>query len=121
MDYVDQHIQRMAKVKSVAPESLAGYRKMLASTVQGSDSHLDWNSRQVYLALGQLMTAAALMGVDACPMEGIQTDAYDQLLGLAGTGYRSVVGCALGYRDASDKAASAKKLRFSVDEVVQRL
>jgi nitroreductase len=82
---------------------------------------LDWNSRQVYLALGQLMTAAALMGVDACPMEGIQTDAYDQLLGLAGTGYRSVVGCALGYRDASDKAASAKKLRFSVDEVVQRL
>lgn len=121
LDYVDQHIQRMANLKGVAPESLAGYRKMLASTVQGLDSHLDWNSRQVYLALGQLMTAAALMGVDACPMEGIQTEAYDQLLGLSGTGYRSVVGCALGYRDTSDKAASAKKLRFSVDEVVQRL
>lgn len=121
LEYVDQHIQRMAELKGVTPESLAGYRKMLVGTVQGSDSHLDWNSRQVYLALGQLMTTAALIGVDACPMEGIQTEAYDQLLGLTGTGYRSVVGCALGYRDLNDKAAAAKKFRFSVDEVVQRL
>ena len=43
-----------------------------------------WNIRQVYIALGQLMTSAAVLGIDACPMEGISAAAYDRVLGLEG-------------------------------------
>ena len=59
-----------------------------------------WNIRQVYIALGQLMAAAAVLGIDACPMEGISAAAYDRILGLEDSGYATVVACALGYRAA---------------------
>lgn len=119
--YIDSHIQQIVETRQIHLESLAGYRKMLVATISSMDTHLDWNARQVYLALGQLMTAAALLGVDCCPMEGIQTDQYDRLLGLDGSGYRSVVGCALGYRDPTDTNATLKKVRFSSSEVLQKI
>ncbi|MBX3422871.1 MAG: NAD(P)H-dependent oxidoreductase [Pirellulaceae bacterium] len=119
--YIDQHVQQTADARGVLPAALAGYRRMLLSAIAQSESHLDWNSRQVYLALGQLLTAAAILGVDACPLEGIQLDAYDKLLGLEALGYRSVVGCALGYRDPSDVDATKHKVRFATQQIIQRV
>ncbi len=58
------------------------------------------------------MTAAAMVGVDSCPMEGLDMAAYDQLLGLTDTPFTTVVGCALGYRSPNDKYAGAPKVRF---------
>jgi hypothetical protein len=52
-------------------------------------------------------------------MEGIQTADYDRMLKLQDSGFTCVVGCAMGYRAADDKYASAKKVRFDVDLVVQ--
>ena len=43
---------------------------------------LAWAKNQVYIALGQFMTSAAVLGVDACPMEGIVHAEYDRILGL---------------------------------------
>lgn len=120
-DYIDVHIQQIADIRQIQVESMSGYRKMLVSTITSKDQHLDWNARQVYLALGQLMTAAALLGVDTCPMEGIQTEQYDRILGLEGSGYTSLVGCALGYRDPSDKYATFKKVRFAPNEVIHEI
>ena len=51
-------------------------------------------------------------------MEGIDTDEYDKILDLTGTGYASVVGCAAGYR-ADDPTAQMKKVRFPKAEVIQ--
>jgi nitroreductase len=65
------------------------------------------------------MTVAALLDVDACPMEGIDKDAYDRILGLNGTGYRTVVTLALGYRSADDKYARLAKVRYDVAELVK--
>lgn len=118
-DYISDQIQQIASARNVSIESLAGYRKMLLSAIGGVESHFDWNARQVYLALGQLMSAAALLGIDSCPMEGINPSEYDRLLGLANSGYRSVVGCALGFRDPSDHYASMKKVRFETSQVIQ--
>lgn len=118
-DYIDDQIQLIAKVRNIPPQSLSSYRKMLLSVIDSESSHFEWNARQVYLALGQLMSAAALLGIDTCPMEGINLSEYDRLLGLADSGYRSVVGCALGYRDSSDKYASMNKVRFESSQVIQ--
>jgi len=59
------------------------------------------------------------MGIDACPMEGIVQDKYDETLGLAAKGLTSVVACPIGYRSTSDKYATAPKVRFSTEEMVE--
>jgi nitroreductase len=77
-----------------------------------------WNTRQVYIALGQLMTAAAVLNIDSCPLEGISPSDYDQVLGLSGTGYKTVVACALGIRSSDDKYATAPKARYPREHVI---
>lgn len=76
-----------------------------------------WIDRQVYIALGTLMFAAAAKGVDTCPMEGIDAAALDQALGLREKGLRVVVLCALGYSGADDFNARLPKSRLE-DELV---
>ncbi|MGO9200281.1 MAG: nitroreductase family protein [Limisphaerales bacterium] len=81
----------------------------------------DWTVRQAYTALGSLLTCAALLGVDACPMEGFAPAEFDEILGLAGQGLRSAVACALGYRSSSDKYASAPKVRLPRSQLVRTI
>jgi len=121
---VDHFIQRVAEVRGVTPESLHGYRAlMVGDIVTGPRSEMasEWAARQAYIALGHLMTAAALLGVDACPMEGFAPPKFDEILKLSGTGYHSVVACALGYRSPNDKYASLPKVRLPADELIQRI
>jgi hypothetical protein len=54
-------------------------------------------------------------------MEGIEPAKYDDILGLTGTGYATVVACAAGYRAADDKYAGLPKVRFPASEVIQHL
>lgn len=77
------------------------------------DQDLDvWVDRQVYIALGNLLMAAGAVGVDACPMEGIDVRALDAALGLREQGLRSVVMVALGYSSAEDFNAKLPKSRL---------
>jgi nitroreductase len=118
---IDRHLARTAEVRGVPIEKLAGFRKMMATTLQppcGFDINA-WATNQVYLALGFFMTAAAMLGVDTCPMEGFEPAKYDELLGLGEQGYASVVLCAVGYRAADDKAAMAPKVRYHKEDVVR--
>ena len=120
-DYIDNYIAFTETSRGLPSGALAGFRKMLAASVESMHSHFEWNCRQVYIALGQLMTAAAMVGVDSCPMEGIVAEGYDKLLGLDGSGYRTVVACALGYRHPDDAYAVAKKVRFATEMVIERV
>ncbi len=123
-DHVDRHIQRMIEVRGVAPESLVKFRAMTMGNLDKARAAgtLDtWQAHQIYIALGQFMAAAAVLGVDTCPMEGIEPAKYDELLGLAGTDYGTVVACAAGYRLPDDKYAVAKKVRFRTEDVVVRI
>jgi nitroreductase len=121
---VDKFIERVSKVRGVPAESLGAYRGMMLSDVvngpRGKIAH-EWATRQAYIALGNLMTAAAVLGVDACPMEGLVPTEYDRVLGLEGTDFKTVVACALGYRAAGDKYASLPKVRFDTAELVQTI
>jgi nitroreductase len=121
-EYIDQFLNQIAAVREVPVESLAPYRKMILGFMESSQgNHLAWSKNQAYIALGQLMASAAVLGIDACPMEGIVTSEYDQLLGISNTNFTAVVGCAMGYRHPDDKYASAAKVRFDAREVVIRL
>lgn len=120
--YLDFFFQEISKTRGVPAESLAGYRKAIGSdllTGPRSKMVLEWATRQTYIALGNLMTCAAFLNIDACPMEGIVPPKYDEILGLEKTPYRTTVALALGYRSSEDKYAMAKKVRFSKDQLIQ--
>jgi nitroreductase len=80
--HVDRFVARTAEVRGSSVESLAGYRNIMVNdVVNGARSfHInEWATRQTYIALGNFMTSAALLGVDTCPMEGIEPVNYDYL------------------------------------------
>lgn len=120
---VERHVRRTAAVRGVTPESLDKFRSMIAGFIGRArdQGRLDqWQEHQVYIALGQFMAAAALVGIDTCPMEGIEPAKYDSILGLEGSGYATVVACAAGYRSADDKYAEVPKVRFAAEDVIVR-
>jgi nitroreductase len=121
---VDNWIQRLSQVRKMPAEMLAAYRGMMVGDVvhgsRGKISH-EWAIRQTYIALGNLMTCAAVLGVDACPMEGIVPHEYDNVLGLQGSGFATAVACALGYRADNDKYAALPKVRFDASELVRKI
>ncbi len=117
---IETWINRMAEAQNKTADELAPLKGMIAGfaeTMSCENRHA-WNVRQVYVALGQLMTSAAVLGIDACPMEGISATAYDRILGLEGSGYATAVACALGYRAADDKYAATPKARFERAKVI---
>lgn len=121
---VRRHIERTAELHGTPLEKLAGYEKVVAGFIEKPPYPLDiraWSTRQVYLALGNFMTAAALLGVDTCPMEGIDPAAYDDALGLTGTGYYTVAACPSGYRSGDDKSGLRPKVRYHAHEVIAHL
>jgi nitroreductase len=118
---VDAHVRRTAEVRGIPVESLAGLRTMaVRSIVQGmTDSERRiWAGNQAYIALGNLITSAALLGIDATPMEGIEKGRYDDILGLRERGLATSVIATLGYRAAGDKYATTPKVRFARNQVV---
>jgi nitroreductase len=121
---VDKLIRRTVEIRGVSSDALNPYRgMMLGDIVHGPRSKTahEWAARQAYIALGNLMTCAAVLGVDACPMEGFVPIEYDRVLNLNGSGYATVVACALGYRSTGDKYAKLAKVRFNVKDIVQTI
>ena len=80
-----------------------------------------WAQNQVYIALGQLMTTCAVLGIDACPLEGIIQSKYDEILSLADTDYETCVVCAVGYRADECYMGKLPKVRNTLESVVERL
>lgn len=76
-----------------------------------------WMEKQVYLALGGLLLSAALLHIDATPMEGFDTAALDEALGLHEKGLTSVVLVSLGYRSEQDFNAALPKSRLAQDKI----
>ena len=119
---IDAFIHRIAEVRGGTPDALAGYRNMMVGdVVNGARSKIVtwWAKMQAYIALGNAMTCAALLGVDSCPMEGCVAEKYDELLGLAKDGLTTAVLLPLGYRAESDRYASLPKVRFKTEDVVE--
>jgi nitroreductase len=123
-DYV-KHLNK--KVKKLPDDVIATITPRYKE-FQESDLHLfesdrtlfDWTSKQTYIALGNMMTAAALIGIDSCPIEGFNYDKVHNILeeeGLLENGKFDIsVMVAFGYRAAEPKRP---KSRQSIEDIVQ--
>jgi nitroreductase len=121
-EHVDKWVKRVGEVRPRSPESLQEYREHIVSgIIDGYRSlHVNtWASDQTFIALGTLLMSAALLKIDACPMEGFDKRAYDEILGLGKRGFSAVVSCAVGYRLEADKYAHAAKVRFATQDVIE--
>src|SRR5260370_36149707 len=110
---IEAYLSRIDEVRGVPRESLAGLHDMLTGAViQGMNNAARnaWAARQAYIALGNFLNSAALLGIDAGPMEGIDPAKYNEILGLDGQGLSAVVACAAGYRAADDEYAALPKV-----------
>ncbi|WP_299284898.1 NAD(P)H-dependent oxidoreductase [uncultured Tateyamaria sp.] len=117
---VEDYVCELAAARGVEPSKMADLEAKAKAYVgtMTADVRVDWAKRQAYLAVGQLLTAAAILGVDACPMEGFSAADYDRILGLTERGQTTTLLIAAGYRAADDRFASLPKFRRSTGEFV---
>ncbi|MEI7483140.1 MAG: nitroreductase family protein [Ignavibacteriota bacterium] len=122
--HADEYLENIALTRGVTPESLNGFKGMLMGIVNGrsKEEKYEWSARQVYLALGTALAAAALEQVDSTPMEGFVPDEVDKILDLNSKGLKSVALLTLGFRDTeNDHLAEAKKVRRSAEKLFVNL
>jgi nitroreductase len=120
---VERYVARFSEVRGTPPGSLEGLKRTLVGFITNSQISKDlagWNAHQVYIALGQFMVAAAMLGIDTCALEGIDTAAYDRLLGCEGSPFTTLCVCTAGHRLATDRNATAAKVRYAKDQVIER-
>lgn len=91
------------------------YAKHLAKTLSSDENIYAWTSKQSYIALGNMMTAAAFVGIDSCPIEGFEKDNVEDVLGLDTSKYQVAVIVPFGYRINEQPT----QLRLPFDEVVE--
>lgn len=117
--YVKNFIDFVAEKRQIARENLAGYEQMLVGNVTrlDEDQRLIWSNKQAYIALGVLLTAAAEMGIDACPMEGFNAAQFDEILGLKEKGLTTAVIAAIGFRAEDDNYSKLVKVRKPEEEL----
>lgn len=119
---VAPYIDRIAEVRNMPKGQLEGLENMIKGYLKEPPYPLQpdsWSAKQVYIALGFFLYSAALLGVDACPMEGFVPAKFDEILGLPEQGYAATVLCAAGYRAEDDKYADLAKVRYETEDVVQ--
>lgn len=119
---INRLIELTATTRSIATEKLAGYRQMMiGDLIQGPRQAViqNWAANQAYIALGNFLTAAALLGIDTCPLEGIVPSAYDEILQVTGSGYQTVVAAVAGYRSEADVYAQLAKVRYPAAELLE--
>jgi nitroreductase len=122
LGHVDKYIHRISEVRSIPKESLDGFKGMMVDKLVNNmpkEKSESWSQRQAYIAMGFLLETAALLKIDACPMEGLDPAAYDKILGLEGSGWKSVATVALGYRHHEDGSQNYKKVRFEDDQLIK--
>lgn len=104
--YVDDY---MRSVQSLSDEAraarLARFRQFQENDLrllEAPRALREWATRQTYIALANMLTAAALMGVDSCPVEGFNLEQLEDLLAQEGcldtTTWGVAVMAAFGYR-----------------------
>ena len=119
---VEHYMARIGEVRGVERARLDGFANVIKGDVVNGPRHAmakEWCARQAYIALGQLMTVAALASIDVCPMEGFSPDQFTEILGLGARGYAAVVAATVGHRAPDDGAASLPKVRFPAGELIE--
>jgi len=122
-DHIEEFARTEANLRNRSEEQIERKIKSTKAYISrmNPDELLQWNSRQAYIAMGTLLSAAALMKVDACPMEGIIPKEYDRILQLEHVNLQCLAVVTLGFRSADDSFSSQTKFRFPKGQIIKTI
>lgn len=114
-EHVDEYIDRIAYTQMINSDGLKGYGDFIKADIKKKtrEELKAWSEKQTYLALNNLLIACAELKIDACPMEGFDNEAYNELLGLDQLDLHAAVIAPVGYRSVEDETQFRKKVRKS--------
>ena len=117
--YVKRYINQIVEIREIDHTSIAPFEEVILNTIahQTEDQKIGWAHKQAYLALGVLLTAAAELQIDSCPMEGFNSGKFDEILGLKEKGLTTSVIAPIGFRSADDAYSQMKKVRKSENDL----
>ncbi len=118
-ELVDSYVSNVSTTRNIPEESLKEYSDFMKSNLLDLSKEVkeNWTAKQAYIALGNLMQAAAELKIDTCPTEGFEADKYDEILGLAAKGLTATVVLPIGYRSEKDQTQHYAKVRKSKEEL----
>lgn len=118
-DAIDKYIRRIGITRDIPVESLAGFGSYMKGTINNlaEDAKNIWASKQTYLALGNLLNAAAELKIDVTPMEGFNPAQVNEILELDKLGLNASLMATIGYRHEEDATQHQKKVRKSNEEL----
>jgi nitroreductase len=116
---INNYIERISKTREVPTEAIQGYGDFMKSKILGltPEQQAIWTSKQTYLALGNLINAAAELKIDATPMEGFEPEKYNDVLNLNALNLNASLVATIGYRHEEDANQHVKKVRKSKEEL----
>lgn len=118
-EFVDDYIKNTSETRDIAIENLKQYGGFVKKTIAKMDSETlsNWTSKQTYIALGNLLNAAAEIKVDTTPIEGFDPKQYNEILGLTQKDLNATVIVAVGYRSEEDNTQHLGKIRRTTEEL----
>ncbi|HEY4629630.1 MAG TPA: NAD(P)H-dependent oxidoreductase, partial [Flavobacterium sp.] len=116
---IDAFFKNMSETREIPLEALSGYQGFMKGKINelSEDAQNIWNSKQTYLALGNLLNAAAELKIDVTPMEGFSPVDVNEILGLNALGLNASLIATVGYRHTEDATQHLKKVRKSNEEL----
>lgn len=119
--YVDTYLDNIAKTRNMSREDLQGMEDMIKNTTLKlpADAQNAWAAKQAYIALGNLLSAAANLKIDTCPMEGFDAEKFDEILGLKDKNLTTAVIAPIGYRSDEDQYQYLAKVRKSKSDLIE--
>jgi nitroreductase len=116
---IDAYFDNMSKTRNIPLEALQGYMDFMKGGInaKSEEDRNIWTSKQTYLALANLLNAAAELKIDVTPMEGFVASEYNEILGLGKLNLNASVVATIGYRHAEDDTQHYTKVRKSKEDL----
>ncbi|GGE42375.1 NAD(P)H-dependent oxidoreductase [Psychroflexus planctonicus] len=121
--YLNDYIDNIVETRNMKKEDLSGMKDIIMNAVisQSDENKTEWAKKQAYIALGNLLSAAAHYQIDVCPMEGFDPSQFDDILGLNQKNRATAVIATVGFRHKDDGLQHADKVRKSKEELFTRI
>lgn len=122
-ELVDDYIDNLVETRGISHEDVKGYSDFMKQTLGGFPDEIksQWTAKQSYIVLANLLSAAAELRVDACPMEGFDPAQYNEILGLNEQNLNAAVVATIGYRSDEDATQHYAKVRKPANELFKTI
>jgi len=122
-EYITRYAENMAKTRNIPFDSVKGYADFMIGNISTltPEKQLIWAQKQAYLALGNLLNAAAELKIDVTPMEGFLPEQYNEILGLTEKGLHATLVATIGYRHDEDDTQHYAKVRKPITELFETI